>query len=129
MSRFFAFWGNIKGFYLVHFFILLSKEDFFLLLHNCCFYRCGGAVLFCLFYAVLLRIHFCRKLCTFSSKIVLLKPCWGKKIVFFHVCFLPMIFTQKKPLYSFRNFVFSSSFSKWHVVGKGNNHFFDFYLI
>ena len=43
------------------------------------------AVIFCTyllsntFYAVLSKNHFCRKLHTFSGKIVLLKPCWGKK--------------------------------------------------
>ena len=64
-----------------------SKRGFFLLLHNCCFYRCV-AVLICsylkntwhlknTFYAVLSRIHFCRKLRTFSGKIVFAQTLLG----------------------------------------------------
>ena len=85
------FWVILKGFYLVNFLILLSKEDFFLLLHKSCFYRCV-AVLFCsyllsnTFYAVLSQIYFCGKLCTFLGKIVFAQTLLGwKNSFFFHV--------------------------------------------
>ena len=71
-----AFWSNTYGIYLVNFELLIKKRTNYLIqFHTCCFYRCM-AVLFCSYlmsntsYAVLLQIHFCRNLQTFSGKIV-----------------------------------------------------------
>ena len=76
------FWVIPKGFYLVKLNIAVKRGLFLLLLHNCCFYRCM-AVLFCsyllsnTFYAVLLQIYFCRKLLTFSGKILFAQTLLG----------------------------------------------------